>query len=120
MEYFWPGNIRELQHVIERACVLCDGPILLISHLPEEILNHKGTVNRAVSSPQLLSHQFKQSYKHHQTALSYQPEKQKIIEALQMTNGNKLKAAKLLGIARSTLYRQLHRYKIDQKKQIFE
>ena len=109
--YSWPGNVRELRHVMERACVLCDGPVLLLEHLPEELYSpHK----QAAPSKSA----FQPSIPHGNSAASLPPsphyvsEDEKIIDALRRTNGNKAKAAKLLGVARSTLYRQMHRYNI--------
>jgi len=39
MEYSWPGNIRELSNVIERAVIFCDYPVIDINHLPTDVLN---------------------------------------------------------------------------------
>jgi DNA-binding NtrC family response regulator len=39
MEYSWPGNIRELSNVIERAVIFCDDPVIDINHLPTDVLN---------------------------------------------------------------------------------
>ena len=103
--YSWPGNVRELRHVMERSCVLCDASILLQEHLPEEIV---GMPPPMTSSPGLEDNGGR--------PLSFNPlhmrENEKIIHTLRVTGGNKAKAAKLLGVARSTLYRQMQRYSI--------
>ena len=109
--YLWPGNVRELRHVMERACVLCDGPVLLLEHLPEELQKPREQTMRSISFSQ-------QSIPGENALVSlpaspqYFREDEKILEALRRTNYNKSKAAKLLGIARSTLYRQMQRYNI--------
>jgi DNA-binding NtrC family response regulator len=111
--YSWPGNVRELRHIIERACVLCDGPVLLLKHLPEE-LQHPGiktTQPGSVSPPPVPQSDLPETLP---TQAQHQRPDEKIIQALLAANGNKAKAAKLLGIARSTLYRQMQRYNIDE------
>lgn len=109
--YQWPGNVRELKHVIERACVLCDDPVLLLKHLPEELQNAStGDEPKGVSSTPLPVSTISDSLP---IATHYLCEDEKISNALRQANGNKAKAAKLLGIARSTLYRQMERYNIQ-------
>ncbi|EKD36558.1 MAG: sensory box protein/sigma-54 dependent DNA-binding response regulator [uncultured bacterium] len=107
--YAWPGNVRELRHVIERACVLCKGATLLREHLADELLyapqpdavqESTAATGRAAAEPGFRIQQ-------HGPYLS---EQQQIIQALQATGGNKAKAAKLLGVDRSTLYRKMQRY----------
>lgn len=108
--YPWPGNVRELRHVIERACVLCKGKTLLKEHFADEIImfqsvekttpaiTHSGNSDTSVAQ--------NQSY---ETFIS---EEDQIIEVLRATGGNKSKAAKLLGIDRSTLYRKMKKYQL--------
>jgi DNA-binding NtrC family response regulator len=109
--YRWPGNVRELKHVIERACVLCDDPVLLLRHLPEE-LQKASTAGRqkAVFSPLSPVSTIMEPLP---ITTRYMSEDERIINAIRQANGNKAKAAKLLGIARSTLYRQMERYNIQ-------
>ncbi|MBW6519411.1 MAG: sigma 54-interacting transcriptional regulator [Desulfoarculaceae bacterium] len=111
MRYSWPGNVRELRHVIERACVLCQDAVLQLKHLPEEL--QRPSVKEALSTSSFLPAipQYTSTGAFF-TNPQYQPEDEKIINALRQANGNKAKAAKLLGMARSTLYRQMHRYHI--------
>jgi len=104
VNYSWPGNVRELKHVMERACVFCDTQILLLEHLPEEL-------QQSMSPQPLPADDMTGSLP---VAPEYMREDEKIITALRQTNGNKAKAAKLLGIARSTLYRQMHRLNIKE------
>ncbi len=110
--YSWPGNVRELRHVMERACVLCDGPVLLLKHMPEDLQRPiiKEAQPTSVSPPPIPQNNLTEPFP---TTPHYQREDEKIIEALRQTHGNKAKAAKLLGIARSTLYRQMQRYNIE-------
>ncbi len=109
--YSWPGNVRELRHIMERACVLCDEQVLLLKHLPEELLKPivSEEVPLSVSPSPIAENNLTEPFS---ASPEYQPEDKKIIEALRQTNGNKAKAAKLLGVARSTLYRQMERYNI--------
>jgi PAS domain S-box-containing protein len=107
--YQWPGNVRELRHVIERACVLCTGKTLLQEHLPDEILlagsfsENEGTpISKA---PMRTAHPV--GLPRYET---FKSEEVQIVEALKATGGNKSKAAKLLGVDRSTLYRKMKRY----------
>ncbi len=111
--YSWPGNVREFRHVMERACVLCDGPILLLKHLPEEIQHPlvKQTQPHLPSPPPIPQNNITAPAP---TLSHYLSEDKRILEALRQTNGNKAKAAKILGMARSTLYRQMQRYNIEE------
>jgi len=87
--YYWPGNIRELENVIGNACMMSDGPMIDTCHLPSELL-------RQGSSEQdsgMLSLE--------------EVERNHVRRVLEMVGGNKLRAAEILGISRSTLYNLL-------------
>jgi len=97
----WPGNVRELRHVIERACVLCEGSTISLEHFSEDILKSKTPSNKRPAS---------QTHQTNMAALPpYISEKDEIIDALKRARGNKTKAARLLTIDRSTLYRKMQR-----------
>lgn len=94
MNHIWPGNIRELEHALERAFVTCRDQKIMLCHLPGEIQeNAKYTkvVAKKIADDGL-----------EETRL-----------ALNKTDWNKAKAARLLGIDRSTLYRRIKKYKIS-------
>ncbi|WP_411680559.1 sigma-54 interaction domain-containing protein [Clostridium thailandense] len=103
-EYQWTGNVRELEHVLERGCIMAgSGPLQLEhfdfllpriyknDHLSEESINHENSL----------------------TELTSKVEKEKIIKALIEVKGNKSAAAKLLDIDRGSLYNKLKKYGID-------
>lgn len=94
--YDWPGNVRELQNFLERAMVKSNNCELTVDLFPEEIRGMKGMWS---DQPKVLPK--KEEIK-----------KQALLESIQIFNGNFSKAAKYLGISRSTLYRQMERYKI--------
>ena len=96
IDYPWPGNVRELKNVIEHAIVLGSGEILLVEHLPLEIQQGKAQLSQISS----------ESGEIDDWTLSA-AEKRHIIKALEHTNGNKSKAAQLLGISRNRLDRKL-------------
>ncbi len=99
-QYSWPGNVRELRHIIESACVLCEGLTISLDHFPEEI-------KTPVRSPQQTEAEIQNA---RITSLPpYLSEKDEIIEILKRTHGNKSKAARFLEIDRSTLYRRMQR-----------
>ena len=111
LRYSWPGNVRELRHVIERACVLCQDEVLQLKHLPEELQRPsvKEVLPISVPPPPIPQSALTDAFS---ATPHYLSEDEKIINALRQVNGNKAKAAKLLGVARSTLYRQMQRYNI--------
>jgi len=90
MSYSWPGNIRELEHVIEHAFVLCHGPVITVEHLPAEV-RVNDNAEKIVRSKSYVRDKI---------------DAQKISKALTESGGNKAKAARLLGISRPTLYRK--------------
>jgi two-component system response regulator AtoC len=96
--YAWPGNIRELKNVMERAVLLCSGPLILTEHLPMDKLG------APPSSPGVPG------------AAGPKDERQRIIDALAACAGNQSRAAKLLGISRRTLVARLDDYKIPRPK----
>ncbi|HID69928.1 MAG TPA: response regulator [Desulfobacterales bacterium] len=99
--YSWPGNVRELRHVIERACVLCEGSTISMKHFPEEIRTPV-TQQHSLTSPKIHHTNFA-------TLPPYISEEEEIIDALKRARGNKSKAARMLNIDRSTLYRKMQR-----------
>jgi two-component system NtrC family response regulator len=90
--YSFKGNIRELKNMIERAVILSDAEILDAELLPNEM-------NRSVLN----------EYTLHLSSI----EKQHILKVLEITKGNKTKAAELLGIGAATLYRKIDEYKLS-------
>ena len=96
MEHDYPGNVRELENIIEQAFVLCRGGMIELNHLPPEL---RPTAGRGVAEGQPLSLE----------AI----EKLFIAETLQRRNGNRKLAARDLGINVSTLYRKIKTLGID-------
>jgi DNA-binding NtrC family response regulator len=101
VQYSWPGNVRELRHVIERACVLCEGTTISLVHFPEEIQNTIPGTDPAANAQTLINQR--------STLLPYVSEKDEIIDILRRARGNKAKASRMLKIDRSTLYRKMQR-----------
>jgi len=100
LSYDWPGNIRELENCIERACALTSGPTIHVADLPTTIQSWREQIEPA--SERLLPRR------------GIMPiaelEKQAILCAIEMLHGDKLEAARLLGIGKTTLYRKLKEY----------
>ena len=97
LAYDWPGNVRELENCLERACALTTGPVIHTTDLPTNIhivpsrSSAPGeTQNKIVPMAEL--------------------EKQTILNTISQLNGDKLLAARLLGIGKTTLYRKLKEY----------
>jgi len=100
--YPWPGNVRELQNAIEHGCVLCENNVIELHDLPERLLEPAAataaagaTVNEDGTLLPL------KDYLHLQ-AVAY------IKRALQVTASNREKAARMLGVSPTTLYRRLN------------
>ncbi len=98
--YDWPGNIRELENVIERAVLLAQGPNLLPEDLPHSM--RKSPVNQGRSH----------AIESLKTARA-EPEKRLIREALKANHWNRTKTARVLEINRTTLYKKMKKYQLD-------
>jgi len=109
-QYNWPGNVRELEHVIERACVLCDGASISRKDLPKEIVNYQPVAEKHKIITNPICSDTPEPMVSTSENLSIQ---QRILNALLKTGGNKAKAARLLNIDRSTLYRKIREFNID-------
>jgi DNA-binding NtrC family response regulator len=109
MRHDWPGNVRELENSIERACTLSSGPVLHLGDLPTQ-LQQEGLEARRAAAP--AGDAAAETAAPQLTTLA-EMERQAILGAIRALNGDKLKAAKLLGIGKTTLYRKLKEYGID-------
>ncbi len=96
MAYDWPGNVRELENAIERGIALGTSPVLQVNDLPSNLQQSSG--ERFPGSDELVSLE--------------ELERRAIFRALRETSGDKLAAARLLGIGKTTLYRKLKEYEI--------
>jgi len=94
IQYSWPGNVRELEHTIERAVILSPHPIILPEDLQRKIFEEAKGVEILFSEESLPLKEIEKRY---------------ILKVLQETKGNKKKAAEILGIDRTTLYRILEK-----------
>ena len=90
--YYWPGNIRELQNVVERAVALCASNMVEFEDLPDEIRRHSPEDDKIVLPVGSSMDEI---------------ERQAILQTLRKTGGDKELAARLLGIGLATLYRRL-------------
>ncbi len=94
--YGWPGNVRELRNTIERLVLKCRGQRIRAEEVPQEISREAGEKQKAsVSGLDMVEH-----------------EKRLIVEALNKTGGNQVRAARLLGITRNTLRYRMRKYGI--------
>jgi DNA-binding NtrC family response regulator len=102
IQYSYPGNVRELKNLIERVFMLSENDVIGLQDLPSEV--RKGTGGDHVASDNWNGQTLNQILKH--------TEKRVISQILKQVKGNKLKAAKLLKISRSTLYTKIEDYQI--------
>jgi two-component system response regulator AtoC len=113
MAYDWPGNVREFSHAIQSAVMLADGELLSVSTLPEHIAHASINVDPLVSSPEVSSEAAVPSTippLEQSPLLLDEVIKKTLVRSLEETEGNRRRAADLLGVSRSTLYRMLARY----------
>jgi len=95
LAYEWPGNVRELENALGRACVVSSSPEIQIRDLPTHLTGAPPALTVAPAKG---------------IVPLYEIEKQSIFNALAQTNGDKMHAARLLGIGKTTLYRKLKEY----------
>ena len=110
-DYAWPGNVRELENSVERACALSSGVVLHIGDLPTQLQDFHVHVHRTVQSPGAPEPRLERTGA--VTPLA-ELERQAILDTLRQLKGDKLRAAKLLGIGKTTLYRKLKEYGLGE------
>ncbi len=96
MEYHFPGNVRELENIIERVVTLCDGNLVKKEDLPAHVL--KKDSEQPEFQPL--------------TKVAQEAERQYILRVLRQTGGNRSRAASVLGISRKTLWEKMRQYGI--------
>lgn len=102
LDYSWPGNVRELRNVIEYATVVAQSDTLTVADLPPEFRDPESP-----RSAQSLNLQGREE-------LGLSEEAQGILETLQRFDGNRQKAADALGMHRTTLWRKIRQFRIDE------
>ena len=95
--YSWPGNIRELENVIGNACMMADGRFVDINDLPERLREAQRDDSRTDEALFSLE----------------EAQRRHIMRVLDRVGGNKLRAARILGVGRTTIYKLLSRIKIE-------
>jgi len=100
LAYDWPGNVRELENAVERATALNSGPLLDLADLPSNVaytMNHRPPMPDEIVPLEEL-------------------ERRAILHALHEASGDRMEAAKLLKIGKTTLYRKLKQYEAEASR----
>lgn len=98
--YSWPGNVRELRNTLERAVIVCDGPVIETKHLPPDF-GHI-VVHNTADDPDVVRLGIGTTVE--------EGERRLILKTLESTNNNKTRAAEILGISLKTLHNKLKEY----------
>ena len=121
-EYDWPGNVQELENAIERACALSSGPLLHMGDLPTQLQDfrmHRAQTLRGAEMDEaaldgVLEGVMAGDGKPGGIVSISEMERRAILGTIRQLQGDKLLAAKLLGIGKTTLYRKLKEYGISE------
>jgi two-component system response regulator AtoC len=106
LNYSWPGNIRELENLIERLILMARGDSILLEDIPEELKSQDDTA--AIFRPE----DHKKSFKNIIKSKTAEIEKQMIIKVLEKCDGNITKAAMWLGLSRRGLHLKMEKYNL--------
>lgn len=106
--YRWPGNVRELVNVVERAVVLTKNGVIQVGDLPEQVRSEESNLDAL---------HFQGPGNHLKAALA-NPEKQLILDALELHGWNRQDTAAALGINRTTLYKKMKKHGISFEAQV--
>ena len=110
--YAWPGNIRELRNMMERALLLSDGEDIEPDHLPLETL--RDPVEERSIAPAELTEDAPAAANDDRWNREEKAERARILEALRAEGGNQTRAARRLGISRGTMLARLERFEISR------
>jgi DNA-binding NtrC family response regulator len=105
LRYDWPGNVRELRAAVEHACIQCEGGRILPCHLPQEVRGTEAAAERIDPRSADGSRRYQ--------APEPAEERAAIQQALEEAEGNRTRAAALLGMGRTTLWQKLKEYGLD-------
>jgi len=97
MTYDWPGNVREVENCVQRALALGAGALIQVKDLPSNLLHQAGG-----------------SAQTQEIATLKEQERRAIVQALETTHGDRLRAAQLLGIGKTTIYRKIREYGLEE------
>lgn len=110
MEYKWPGNLREMNNVIKRACLMSEGTEITSEALPPELIrrfmNPGGTGERNGSPEEQANSGYRPDFD--LKSVSLKAEYDRIVQVLRSVSFNKSKAARILNVDRKTLYNKLN------------
>jgi two-component system response regulator HydG len=99
LSYDWPGNVRELENCLERCCAMTSGSMINLPELPSSITGAPATLTSPTPENRIVP--------------MAEVEKQAILSAIRTLDNDKLMAAKLLRIGKTTLYRKLKEYGVE-------
>jgi len=102
MSYDWPGNVRELENCIQRVLVVGSGPMIQVCDLPSSLLYFMASTPAARDDARTLQ----------------VLERHAILQALEATGGDRARAARLLGIGKTTIYRKVKQYGLERSVSI--
>jgi two-component system response regulator HydG len=116
-EFDWPGNVRELENAIERACALSSGPVLHMGDLPTQLQDfrmHRVPQGYDADVRETNADDDRSTGGDEAIVSIAEMEKSAILGTIRQLKGDKLMAARLLGIGKTTLYRKLKEYGITE------
>jgi two-component system response regulator HydG len=123
IEYDWPGNVRELQNAIERTCAMSSGPVMHMVDLPTQLQDFRAHRREAglTAGSQADARPGEDHASAGDAIVSIADmEKQAILSTIRQLKGDKLMAARLLGIGKTTLYRKLKEYGLADAAELME